>query len=115
NQLTSTVLTALTELQNAQRDIILAEAKGNWLQRSWRPIVMLSFTFVVLYAYFLQPAFFPNSVDVKNALPSEFWQLLNIGVGGYVIGRSAEKISTNVTKNADITFFKKKDRKDIYG
>ncbi|MCG8410593.1 MAG: holin family protein, partial [Bacteroidales bacterium] len=47
NQLTSTVLTALTELQNAQRDIILAEAKGNWLQRSWRPIVMLSFTFVV--------------------------------------------------------------------
>lgn len=114
-KLTKTVLTSLNSLQNAQRDIIMTEAKGNWLQRSWRPIVMLSFAFVVLYAYFLQPAFFPKSIDVQEVLPEEFWQLLNIGIGGYVIGRSAEKISSNVTKNADITFLKKKDRKDVYG
>ena len=31
------------ELQKMQTDIIIAEAKGNWLQRSWRPILMLSF------------------------------------------------------------------------
>ena len=31
------------ELQKMQTDIILQEAKGNWLQRSWRPIIMLSF------------------------------------------------------------------------
>ena len=29
------------ELQQMQTDIIIAEAKGNWLQRSWRPILML--------------------------------------------------------------------------
>ena len=31
------------ELQKMQTDIIIAEAKGNWLQeRSWRPILMLA-------------------------------------------------------------------------
>ena len=36
------------ELQKMQTDIIIAEAKGNWLQRSWRPILMLSFGFIVI-------------------------------------------------------------------
>ena len=31
------------ELQKMQTEIIVAEAKGNWLQRSCRPILMLSF------------------------------------------------------------------------
>ena len=30
------------ELQRMQTEIIVTEAKGNWLQRSWRPILMLS-------------------------------------------------------------------------
>ena len=37
------------ELQRLQTDVILAEAKGNWLQRSWRPILMLAFGFIVIY------------------------------------------------------------------
>ena len=27
----------------------------------------------------------------------EFWELLKIGIGGYVVGRSAEKIAKGVT------------------
>ena len=37
------------ELQKLQTDIIIAEAKGNWLQRSWRPLLMLSFGFIIIY------------------------------------------------------------------
>ena len=33
------------ELEKMQTEIIIAEAKGNWLQRSWRPILMLAFGF----------------------------------------------------------------------
>ena len=51
-------------LSQSQSSIIQAEAQGNWLQRSWRPIIMLVFATIVL-----------------------------IGIGGYVIGRSAEKIT----------------------
>ena len=45
------------ELQKMQTEIILAEAKGNWLQRSWRPILMLSFGFIVIYVKFIAPIF----------------------------------------------------------
>jgi len=77
------------ELQKMQTDIILAEAKGNWLQRSWRPMLMLSFGFIVIYNKFAAPLFgWPIPI-----LEGEFWTLLQIGIGGYVVGRCAEKIA----------------------
>ena len=33
------------ELQKLQTEIVLAEANGNWMQRSWRPILNVSFWF----------------------------------------------------------------------
>ena len=83
------------ELEKMQTEIIIAEAKGNWLQRSWRPILMLAFGFIVIYVKFLAPLF-----DFKiPELEDEFWNLLQLGIGGYVVGRSAEKISKNITIN----------------
>ena len=87
------ILQKKVELQQMQTDIILAEAKGNWLQRSWRPILMLSFGFIVIYVKFLAPVF-GFTIPI---LEIEFWELLKIGIGGYVVGRSAEKISKNIT------------------
>ena len=81
------------ELQKMQTDVIIAEAKGNWLQRSWRPILMLSFGFIVIYCKFIAPAFNLNSPELET----EFWNLLQLGIGGYVVGRSAEKIANSVT------------------
>ena len=79
------------ELQRLQTEIIVAEAKGNWLQRSWRPILMLSFGFI--YVKFIGPLFDLTIPELEN----EFWELLKIGIGGYVVGRSAEKIAKGVT------------------
>lgn len=109
-ELTEVVLNSLNNLQNAQKEIILAEAKGSWLQRSWRPIVMLSFAFIVVYAYFIEPAFLNAVKPINESLNENFWALLKLGLGGYVVGRSAEKIATTVTKNIDIPFIKKKNR-----
>ena len=81
------------ELQKLQTEIILAEANGNWLQRSWRPILMLSFGFIVIYVKFIGPLF---GLPIPE-LELEFWELLKIGIGGYVVGRSAEKIANNIT------------------
>ena len=67
-------------LSQSQSSIIQAEAQGNWLQRSWRPIIMLVFATIVLIGTILSDT-------------SRFWDLLEIGIGGYVIGRSAEKIT----------------------
>ena len=76
------------ELQKLQTNIILAEANGNWLQRSWRPILMLAFGFIVIYVKFIAPLFDLPIPELEN----EFWNLLQIGIGGYVVGRSGEKM-----------------------
>jgi hypothetical protein len=81
------------QLQKLQTEIILAEANGNWLQRSWRPILMLAFGFIVIYVKFIAPLF---SLPIPP-LENEFWNLLQLGIGGYVVGRSAEKIANNIT------------------
>ena len=81
------------ELQRMQTEIIVAEAQGNFIQRSWRPILMLSFGFIVIYVKFAAPLF---GLPIPE-LEIEFWELLKIGIGGYVVGRSAEKIADKVT------------------
>ncbi|CAA0228708.1 conserved hypothetical protein [Tenacibaculum maritimum] len=91
------------EIDKFKADIIQAEAKGNFLQRSWRPILMLLFGFVVLYSKFIAPAFsLPNT-----ELEQDFWNLLQLGIGGYVVGRSAEKIIKDVSRNVDFNIRKK--------
>ena len=80
------------KLQQLQTEIILAEANGNWLQRSWRPILMLSFGFIVIYVKFIAPLF---SLPIPP-LEDEFWGLLQLGIGGYVVGRSVEKVAKNI-------------------
>ena len=80
------------ELQKLQTEIIVTEANGNWLQRSWRPILMLCFGFIVMYVKFIAPLFILPIPPLEN----EFWNLLQLGIGGYVVGRSAEKISKNI-------------------
>jgi len=81
------------ELQKMQTEIIVSESNGNWLQRSWRPILMLAFGFIVIYVKFLAPLFDFRIPELED----EFWNLLQLGIGGYVVGRSAEKISKNIT------------------
>jgi hypothetical protein len=82
------ILSSMDELARAQRDTVLAEARGTWLQRSWRPIVMLTFCFMVLLGTFIEIPALSES--------SPFWDVLEMGLGGYVIGRSAEKISSRI-------------------
>lgn len=83
----------IQELQ-AQTKIILAEAKGGWLQRNWRPLLMLVVVGIIANNYIIAPyigLFFPEK-ELILELPGGLWALLNVGVGGYVAGRSAEKI-----------------------
>jgi len=72
----------------AQAKIITAEAEGHsWLQRNWRPILMLTFTYVVAHNYIIAPLF----SLVRLEVPPDMWELLKLGVGGYIIGRTVEK------------------------
>ena len=43
--------TKSSELE-AQAKIVLAEAQGSWLQRNWRPLLMVTFTGLVVAHWF---------------------------------------------------------------
>ena len=78
------------QLLEAKASIITAEATGaSWLQRNWRPITMLTFLILVVFDTFGMTTF---------RLAEEAWTLLQIGLGGYVVGRSAEKIIPKITE-----------------
>lgn len=82
----------LTELQG-QIDIIQEEAKSeHWLTANWRPLTMLTFVVIIANNYILYPylsLFWPDAPQLS--IPPDMWDLLKIGLGGYVVGRSAEK------------------------
>lgn len=78
------VLEYETKLMDAQSSIIRAEAtSSSWLASNWRPITMLTFLVLVVFDSF---------GILKNELSDQAWLLLQIGLGGYVIGRSGEKM-----------------------
>lgn len=89
----------------AARDVLVAEAKGeSWMQRNWRPLFMLCIVFVIMAnGLFLPILSAITRVDLVklqgwDAIPQALWSLAQIGVGGYVVGRSAEKIADSMAK-----------------
>ena len=96
-KLTTEIQTGLMQheasLVQAQASIILAEAQGHsWLQRNWRPILMLTIIAIVANNYLLFPyiQLFGGDAIVLE-LPERMWSLMTVGVGGYVVSRGVEK------------------------
>ena len=89
----------MKELSTAA-NIILAEAKSeSWLARNWRPLLMMVVVMIVANNYLLVPyanAFFEWGIILD--LPDALGTLLTIGVGGYTVGRSAEKVAGKLKK-----------------
>jgi hypothetical protein len=76
------------QLQQAVIGVIRDEAKSeHWLAASWRPIVMLVFTALVVARWLGWSA-----PGITEAEVLQLWSIVELGLGGYVIGRSVEKI-----------------------
>ncbi len=76
----------MREIEEAAANI-RAEAMGDsWLQRSWRPLTMLTFVSLIVAKWlgFTAPG-------VTEAVELALFEIIKIGLGGYVVGRSVEK------------------------
>jgi len=71
-------------IMEAQARIVNSEARSeHWLAATWRPITMLTFLALTV----------GDSLGLlATPLRDEAWILLQIGLGGYVVGRSGEKV-----------------------
>lgn len=83
------LLTIKEKLIEEQSSVLQAEIEGeSWLQRSWRPITMLAMMAAVLgYWFGLTPDSLPQYAVEK------MFTLVQIGVGGYIASRGAEKVT----------------------
>ena len=86
NEMAAEVLGYESKLAEARSAIIIAEAQSPHLITSiWRPVTMLTFVFLIVYSQF-----------TGMEIPPDLWFLVKLGLGGYVVGRSGEKITASV-------------------
>ena len=100
------LITNAHTIEKTAADVILAEAKSEHLITAiWRPCLMMTIVIIVAWNFLAAPLIelfvllatgdiIPLAID----LPGELWTLLTVGVGGYCVGRSGEKIAQNFRK-----------------
>lgn len=96
-QLNTQLIQSGTEELKAAASIVEAEAKSNWFVAGWRPTLMYVLIFILVWNYILGPIIkvFTGTI-ITFELPGDVWTLLNVGLGGYVIGRSGESIARTI-------------------
>lgn len=77
----------------ARSSIIKAEASSeHWIVAAWRPILMLTFGGLIVARWlgFSAPG-------ISEAEILKLWSIVEFGLGGYIVGRSVEKVVPSIT------------------
>lgn len=94
NQIQMALMANAGALEQAAAGIVKAEAESeHWLAANWRPLMMLTFGGLIVARWlgFTAPG-------ITEAVELKLWDIIQLGLGGYVIGRSAEKIAPAVAQ-----------------
>ena len=94
----------LKEIES-QTQTLAAEMVGSDAQRNWRPHLMYLIQFFLFYLIVIVPiaGAFGADLQVDKALasvPEQMWTLITIGVGGYTMARSGEKMMDSWAKKS---------------
>ena len=82
------------EIEQAAAGIVKTEAaSAHWLAANWRPITMLTFVGLIVARWF---GFSAPGLSEAEALA--LWDIVQLGLGGYVIGRTVEKVAPVVMR-----------------
>ena len=82
-------LEADTKQALAAADIVKTEAaSSHWLASCWRPLLMLTFGALIVARFLGWTA-----SGISEAEYVKLWDIIQLGIGGYTIGRSVEKIA----------------------
>jgi len=95
SEIRNLIVHAESQAMREQAKVIVAEAQGeSEIQRNWRPITMLTFVFIIANNYIIVPYAVAMGAPVPMLdIPGGMWSLLTVGIGGYIGGRSFEKIA----------------------
>jgi len=105
-ELNMAVLQNTAAIEKAAASVVVAEAKSeHFITATWRPILMLVITAIVAWNFLFAPLIelgvqlsTGNIIPLAIDLPDELWTLLTVGVGGYIVGRSGEKVARKLKR-----------------
>lgn len=81
------------EIEAAAAKIIQTEAAStHWLAANWRPLTMITFTALIVARWMGWVA--PNLSEAEYL---KLWSIIEFGLGGYVVGRSVEKLAPAIS------------------
>jgi hypothetical protein len=93
-QLYSQVLEYEKATLEARAKIVQAEAQSeSWLTANWRPLIMVFFAGIIGSTWF---GYAPPNITPE--LNTHLFDIIELGLGGYVVGRSVEKIAPAVAE-----------------
>lgn len=106
SELNMAMMSNSAAIEQAAASVVIAEAKSEHkITATWRPILMLVITAIVGWNYLFAPLIelivqltTNNQIPLTIELPEELWTLLTVGVGGYIVGRSGEKVAGKLKK-----------------
>ena len=81
-----------SEIESAAAKIIQTEAAStHLLAANWRPLTMLVFVGLIVARWFGWAA-----PGLQEAEYLKLWSIVEFGLGGYVVGRSVEKVAPSI-------------------
>jgi hypothetical protein len=91
-EMMKSLLAHQAEIEGAAAKIIQTEAASqHWLAANWRPLTMIVFVALIVARWFGWAA--PNLGEAEYL---KLWSIVEFGLGGYVVGRSVEKIAPSI-------------------
>lgn len=83
------------DIESAAAKIINTEAaSSHWLAANWRPLTMIVFVGLIVARWFGWAA--PGLAEAEYI---KLWSIVEFGLGGYVVGRSVEKIAPSIASS----------------
>jgi len=98
-ELQKTLLENQASLNQAMADVMKADAQSEgFLTRNARPVTVIWSVAMVTYVGVIAPLFGiqKETIDALQAVPSDLWSLMTVGIGAYMLGKSGEGIARTV-------------------
>lgn len=96
------ILSNESTLLTKQAEIVVAEIKQGGPSSTWRPHLMYLLMGLLVFNGVVVPiadgvfGYELPVLEAWDAIPEKMWTLLMIGMGGYIVGRSGEKIAEHI-------------------
>ena len=81
----------LKELEAKAQIVTTEAASTHWLAANWRPLTMITFVGLIVARWFGWAA-----PELSDAEYLKLWDIVELGLGGYVVGRSIEKLVPSI-------------------